>query len=78
LERTEAPTKEGSQMNEPSLLSGFYGKNVLVQVEKGFVVEGRLTSFQTNSKETHEPNILVLDGKRLVRGNYIFLSVVEK
>ena len=65
-------------MNEPSLLSGFYGKNVIVQVEKGLVVEGRLTSFQTNSKETHEPNILVLDGKRLVRGNYIFLSVVEK
>ena len=63
-------------MNEPSLLSGFLGKNVLVEVEKGFVVQGRLTNFQPNNKLEHKPSILVLDGKRLLRGD--FLTVKKK
>jgi hypothetical protein len=74
LERTEAPPAKGEKpMNEPSILSVFLGKTVVVECEPSFTVEGRLTTYQTSSKQTHEPFILILEngfGKHVLRGNF--------
>jgi hypothetical protein len=57
-------------MNEPSILSVFLGKKVTVQVDDRLAVEGRLTAYRNSSRNTHEPSVLVLDGKRILRGNF--------
>jgi len=62
-------------MSAPNLLGCFLNKHVQVEIE-GLIVEGCLTAYRTNSKETHEPNILVLDGKRILRGD--FTSIKKK
>jgi hypothetical protein len=62
-------------MNEPSLLSCFLGKNVVVEADNhNVVVMGRLIHYQIGSKEKpHRPFILVLEnnqGKHVLRGDF--------
>jgi hypothetical protein len=65
-------------MNEPNhLLNCFLNKNVAVQIDDNLTVEGRLTSYQVNDKEKHVPGLLILDGKRLLRGDFTVIKVTR-
>ena len=63
-------------MNELGILGYFLNKHIKVEVE-GLIIEGRLTSFQTNSKETHQPSVLVLDGKHILRGDFTSITTLR-
>jgi small nuclear ribonucleoprotein (snRNP)-like protein len=59
----------------------FMGKNVKVEVETGFTVEGKLVGFEGSVKGmAHKPNILILEHrsvKRVLRGDFIKICEVS-
>jgi len=65
------------------IFSFFLHKQVVIKVEEGFIVSGRLISYQlSNGFPGHRPSVLILENlqgqKVLVRGSFIFIATTEK
>lgn len=63
-------------MNEPSILDCFLHREITVEIERNFIVTGKLLAYQSNDKLKHQPSVLVLQnscGKILVRGDFTLL-----
>jgi len=62
---------------EKPLISLFLGKKVVVEVERGLEVKGRLVAYELRKNNPHRPNILIVENgsdRSIVRGNWLSIK----
>jgi len=64
------------------IIHNFLHREVVVEVEEGFAVFGRLVGYQPSNGYPHRPSVLVLENlqgeKIIIRGSFVFIATMEK